>query len=63
MTACRDCFDWRLPLAMQARLMTNGATVGLMYHEWLAYHFHVLIHQKNQWAGDFPLDQTLSQAL
>lgn len=63
MTACAGCGPWTLPLYLGARSGVFDCTVGLLYQEWLIYHLHVVIHQHNQWSGELPLDQTLSQTL
>lgn len=48
---CPHCCHWILPSVAQQRIVTmDGRTatrfaVVLRYHEWLAYHHHIVTHQ------------------
>jgi hypothetical protein len=41
---CPVCCHWATPLAFEARTVPGG-TIPLLYQEWLAYHWHVQLHQ------------------
>ena len=62
MSACPVCFPWTLPFGMLQQRTTEGAIVALRFEQWLLYHLHVGIHQKDRWPGELEpvVDQTLS---
>lgn len=52
MASCQLCVPWNLPLTKQQHLAAGGVMVPMSYQESLWYHFHVVMHQKDNWAGE-----------
>ena len=49
--SCPGCAPWNAPLHFTAIPLMNGGSVGLTYVQWLVYHWHVAMHQADNWGG------------
>lgn len=64
--SCPGCWPWNLPLSLTATRLTDGQMIGMRFEQWLLYHWHVLIHQRNpngsfNWPGEFETKRQFTQ--
>lgn len=65
MSACNHCWAWDAPFAMPVQRASGGHPITMRYEQFLTYHLHVNIHQKNadgtmQWHGELTPRERLS---
>lgn len=60
MSACHLCCPWNLPLTRNDSLIVGtAARTPMHYEEWIAYHQHVVLHQKDGYGGQ--MDDMIAQ--
>lgn len=60
MALCQLCVPWNLPLTIPSHRSAEGSIVPLPFQDWLWYHWHVVMHQTDNWKGEI---ETFTQEL